>query len=99
MRRGSKRKVRKTEKRVSAALTRFLRKQNPAFKRASGVLVKKNRKTGGITFTPMRRNISEGFVDAGGTFHPIRGAKDYSRSRAGESASSWSAVKKRHGIK
>jgi hypothetical protein len=31
-----------------------------------------------------KRNISEGFYDASGTFHPIRSATDYSPSAAGE---------------
>ena len=31
-----------------------------------------------------RRNISQGFVDASGRFHPIRAASDYSPSRADE---------------
>ena len=97
-RRGSKRTVKKVEKRISAALSRFLKKQNPAMKRAQGVRVEKL-KGGVLKLIPVRRNISEGFMDSGGTFHPIRGAKDYNRKRAGESASSWSKVKAKHGIK
>lgn len=30
------------------------------------------------------KNISEGFVDASGVFHPIRAAGDYKAGRAGE---------------
>lgn len=33
---------------------------------------------------PLRHNISAGFYDAAGTFHPIRSASDYSPSRVGE---------------
>jgi hypothetical protein len=31
-----------------------------------------------------RTNVMAGFYDEDGQFHPIRAAKDYSRSRAGE---------------
>lgn len=49
-----KRNGKSPTKRMSAALTRWLRKQNPAFKTAVGVRVKKNRKTGTITITPVK---------------------------------------------
>jgi hypothetical protein len=39
-------------------------------------------------FTPRKaRNVSDGFMDAGGVFHPIRSSSDYSASRAGETKS------------
>jgi len=77
-----KKKKRTVTKRVSAALTRFLKKQNPAFKRANAVRVKKS-KNGTVSFTPVqvvkrqrlngrrRKNVEQGFFDATG-FHPIR---------------------------
>jgi len=34
--------------------------------------------------TKRTRNISEGYVDANGVFHPIRSASDYRAKRAGE---------------
>jgi hypothetical protein len=49
-----KKKKRTVTKRVSAALTRFLKKQNPAFKRANAVRVKKS-KNGTVSFTPVHR--------------------------------------------
>jgi hypothetical protein len=53
--RASKRTVKKVEKRVSAALTRFLKKQNPAFKKAIGVGIQKL-KGGVLKLTPIQRN-------------------------------------------
>ena len=94
----AKKKKVSPRKRISAALSQFLRKQNPAFKKASAVQVKRNAKTGGVTFTPVRTNISEGWYDATG-FHPIRAAKDYDYSRAGEKRPRWSSVKAKHRIK
>lgn len=40
------------QKRISAALTRWLKKQNPAMRKAKGVRVKKL-KGGAIKFTPV----------------------------------------------
>jgi hypothetical protein len=53
--RATKRTVKKIEKRISAALSRFLKKQNPAFKKAAGVRVQKL-KGGVIKLTPIRSN-------------------------------------------
>ena len=51
-----KRKKKKSAtKRVSAALTRWLKQQNPAFKKATAVRVKRL-KGGTMTFTPIRSN-------------------------------------------
>ena len=50
--RASKKQKKTVAKRVSAALSRFLKKQNPAFKKASGVRVQKL-KGGVIKFTPV----------------------------------------------
>ena len=82
-------KKKKLSKRVSASLTRWLKKQNPAFKRASGIAVRKN-KNRSITITPVaigkrgkRRNVAQGFYDQTG-FHPIRKSKDYDPDRAGD---------------
>lgn len=35
--------------------------------------------------TTRKQNVAEGFVDAGGTFHPIRESGDYDATRTGES--------------
>lgn len=78
-----KRKTRRTgAKRVSAALRNFLRKQNPAFKKATHVRMTKA-KSGAITFTPVRANVA-GYKDSAGVFHPIRAAFDYDPGRTGE---------------
>ena len=55
----TKRKTKRaTRKRVSAALVRFLRKQNPAFKKAAGVRVQRL-KGGAMKLTPIRANPYE----------------------------------------
>lgn len=41
-----------------------------------------------------RRNISQGFHDAKGVFHPIRGASDYDPGRAGEGSRKKAKAKK-----
>jgi hypothetical protein len=91
----AKKKKRKASKRISSALSSFLKKQNPAFKRANAVRVKKS-KSGAITFSPVRvlrrrktkngrrvKNVERGFYDATG-FHPIRSSRDYDPDRAGD---------------
>jgi hypothetical protein len=49
-------------------------------------------------FIPMkankRRNISQGFHDAKGVFHPIRAATDYDPGRAGEGSRKKAKAKK-----
>jgi len=88
-----KKKKKSAPKRISAALTRFLKKQNPAFKRANAVRVKKS-KSGAVTFSPVHvlkrgkkarrvKNVERGFYDATG-FHPIRSSRDYDPDRAGD---------------
>jgi hypothetical protein len=69
-------------KRISGALVRWLKKQNPAMRKATSVRVQRL-KGGVIKLTPLRRNITEGFY-SGGVFHPIRAASDYDPGRAGE---------------
>ena len=76
-------KRRSTKRRViSGSTVTALRKLNPAFRRASGVHVTKNR-DGSMTLRPVRRNVAEGFYDATG-FHPIRKSRDYDPDRAGD---------------
>lgn len=70
------------QKRISAALTKYLRKINPAMRGATAVRVKKL-KGGGVTITPVKGNVAEGFYDATG-FHPIRKSRDYDADRAGD---------------
>lgn len=54
MKKTGKRRKKKVTKRISAALTRFLKKQNPAkFKGVTQVRVRKL-KDGGISITPLR---------------------------------------------
>ena len=88
--RRKKRKASAT-KRISAALTRYLRKMNPSkMKGVTHVRVKKLT-GGGLTIIPVRtignprrrRNISEGFY-SGGVFHPIRASYDYNVMRSGD---------------
>jgi hypothetical protein len=66
------------KKRISASLTRWLRKQNPAMRIANSVRVQRL-KGGAIKIIP---NVG-GFVDATG-FHPIRSSSDYDPDRAGD---------------
>lgn len=90
-----KKKKKSATKRISAALASFLRKQNPAFKQANAVRVKKS-KSGAISFSPVRvlrrrttkggrrvKNVERGFYNATG-FHPLRSSKDYDPDRAGD---------------
>lgn len=46
-----------------------------------------------------RRNISEGFHDSKGVFHPIRHAPDYDPDRAGESGKKKRPAKKKAAAK
>jgi hypothetical protein len=91
----AKKKKKTARKRISAALSAFLKKQNPAFKQANAVRVKKS-KTGAVTFSPVRvlqrrktkngrrvKNVERGFYDATG-FHPLRSSRDYDPDRAGD---------------
>lgn len=43
---------------------------------------------------PFRKNISAGFYDKSGVFHPIRASADYDRTRTGEASSSGRKYKK-----
>jgi hypothetical protein len=54
----AKRKRKTPSKRIGAALTRYLRKLNPAMRGATHVHMRKL-KGGGVSFVPMRRNASE----------------------------------------
>jgi hypothetical protein len=87
-------KKKSARKRVSAALSGFLKKMNPAFKSANAVRVKKA-KNGSVTFSPVRvlkkngkkarrvKNVERGFYNSTG-FHPLRSSKDYDPDRAGD---------------
>ena len=70
-----KTKRRRAPKSVPTAVINWLKRSNPAFKRARNVRVKKLR--GAV-------NIAAGFVDDEGIFHPIRASHDYSAKGAGE---------------
>lgn len=73
----------KSPKRISAALSRYLKKMNPAKMRGVSHVRVRKLKNGGLTITPVRSNIAEGYM-AGGIFHPIRASYDYSVLRSGE---------------
>jgi hypothetical protein len=71
------------KRRKSRAIADLYRKINPGKKPPAFVRVKAL-KGGAVRITPVRGNVSQGYVDAGGTFHPIRSSDDYSKKRAGE---------------
>lgn len=76
-------RVKQVEKRVSASLSRWLKKQNPAMKKAAAVRIQKL-KGGVIKLIPVRRrNVAQGYYDATG-FHPIRSSWDYDPDCAGD---------------
>jgi hypothetical protein len=70
------------KRRKSRAIADLYRKINPGKTPPAFVRVKHLK--GEVRITPVRGNISDGYVDAGGTFHPIRSSDDYSKKRAGE---------------
>ena len=94
----AKKRKKSATKRISAALSRYLKKMNPA--KMKGVTHVRVRKLqgGGVTILPVhsngpvrrrfprRRNesISEGYYNKTG-FHPIRSADDYDPEAVGES--------------
>ena len=91
----AKKKKKSARKRVSAALSGFLKQQNPAFRHANAIRVKKN-KNGSVTMSPVQvlkkkngkkarrvKNVERGFYNATG-FHPLRSSKDYDPDRAGD---------------
>jgi len=73
------------QKRIAAALKKYLQLQNPG-KKIGGAAVQKL-KGGALKITPIKGNIAEGFY-RDGVFHPIRSAYDYNVVRAGEARSS-----------
>lgn len=51
----AKKKKKSAQKRISSALTRWVKKQNPAkWKGVKKARVKKNRKTGAVTIVPVK---------------------------------------------
>ena len=91
-RRRKNRTEKRAPKRISAALSRFLKKMNPAKMRGVKMVRVKKLKGGGVTITPVRKksarrrneSISEGYYNETG-FHPIRSADDYDPEAVGES--------------
>jgi len=77
---------RSKEKRVSAALKKWLKAKNPAHRIGMGRV----RYHGKVRTLPVRlkrnrgRNVAAGFYDEDGIFHPIRASYDYSSGRAGD---------------
>jgi hypothetical protein len=76
--RSKKEKVAKRKATATASHKRKVSSRKKTTGRLASRAIKKTVKT------RRRRNISEGFYDASGTFHPIRSASDYSPSVAGE---------------
>ena len=70
---------------VANAAGNLLKRLNPGTKVHAVKL--KRLKGGGVTLTPVKSNIAEGFY-RDGVFHPIRAASDYNVVRAGEARSS-----------
>ena len=77
----------KSSKASRAGASRASRKASKSksvAKRNAGTLKKLAAKAVKTVKRAIKRNISEGFYDAAGVFHPIRSATDYSRATAGE---------------
>ena len=68
----------KRKAKVTASHRRKVTSRKATTKRLASRAIKKTVKS------RRRRNISEGFYDASGVFHPIRSASDYSPAAAGE---------------
>lgn len=69
------------------------KRRSPRRSKRGYIMIPARRNPGG-RITPVK-NVSAGFHDEDGIFHPIRASFDYSRSRAGEPPKKKKAKKKK----